>query len=126
MSEGGRAPLLRLAGFVDKLRKDDGMAEITEAIMLICFGVSWPISAYKSYKSRQTGGKSLLFLILIDLGYVVGLLGKIFFRPDYVIIVYCINLFFVTLDLCFYFRNRRLERQASAGEKAAAKQQQEV
>ena len=52
--------------------------------------------------------------------------GKIFFRPDYVIIVYCINLFFVTLDLCFYFRNRRLERQASAGEKAAAKQQQEV
>ena len=50
------------------------MAGITEAIMLICFGVSWPVSAYKSYKARQTGGKSLLFLILIDLGYVVGLI----------------------------------------------------
>ena len=87
--------------------------------MLICFGVSWPVSAYKSYKARQTGGKSLLFLILIDLGYVVGLIGKILFRPDYVIIVYCINLLFVTTDLLLYFRNRSIEKR-EAGEAAAA------
>lgn len=93
------------------------MAGVTEAIMLICFGVSWPISAYKSWKTRQTGGKSLLFLILIDLGYVVGLVGKILFHPDYVIIVYCVNLFFVTADLLLYFRNRRLEK-ADGREKA--------
>ena len=84
--------------------------------MLICFGISWPVSAYKSFKSRQTGGKSLLFLILIDVGYVVGLIGKILFRPDYVIIVYCVNLFFVTLDLILYFRNRRLEKRRATEE----------
>ncbi|MCI8361245.1 MAG: hypothetical protein HFE86_07930 [Clostridiales bacterium] len=89
------------------------MAGITEAVMLICFGISWPISAYKSWKARQTGGKSLLFLVLIDLGYIVGLIGKILFRPDYVIVVYCINLFFVTADLLLYFRNRRLEKAAA-------------
>lgn len=103
------------------------MAGITEAIMLICFGISWPISAYKSFKSRQTGGKSLLFLILIDVGYVVGLVGKILYRPDYVIVVYCINLFFVSLDLALYFRNRRLEKRQAAGTQGKANQKlQEV
>lgn len=89
------------------------MAEILEAVMLICFGISWPVSVYKSWTSRKTGGKSLLFLLLIDTGYLVGLAGKILYRPGWIIGVYCLNLLFVTTDVVLYFRNRSLERRAA-------------
>jgi len=85
------------------------MAEICEVIMLVCFGASWPVSVYKSWTSRSTKGKSLLFLLLIDTGYIVGLTGKLIFSPSYVIAVYCINILFVTTDIVLFFRNRRLE-----------------
>lgn len=85
------------------------MANLFEMTMLICFGVSWPVSVYKSWVSRKTGGKSLLFLCLIEFGYVVGLLGKLLYNPSYVIAVYVFNLVFVTADIALFFRNRRLE-----------------
>lgn len=83
--------------------------------MLICFGVSWPVSVYKSWVSRKTGGKSLAFLFLIDFGYLVGLVGKILFNPSYVIAVYVLNLVFITADILLYFRNRRLEAREKQG-----------
>lgn len=86
------------------------MAIILETLMLILFGLSWPASVYKSWRSRSTGGKSLLFLGFVALGYTLGLIGKIFFAPSYVIIVYCINLSFVLTDIVLYFRNRRVEK----------------
>ncbi|MDR1631079.1 MAG: hypothetical protein LBS36_12845 [Oscillospiraceae bacterium] len=90
------------------------MPEVLEAVMLICFGVSWPVSVYKSWKSGSTGGKSLLFLLLIDFGYVAGLAGKILFRPSPVIVVYCINLVFVITDIVLFLRNRRRETVRAA------------
>ncbi len=90
------------------------IATFFEAFMLVCFGISWPVSAYRSYKARTAKGKSLLFLILIELGYIGGLVGKIFFNPSWVIAVYVCNMFFVTLDLCLYFRNVKLDK---AGDK---------
>ena len=83
--------------------------------MLICFGASWPVSVYKSWTSRSTKGKSLLFLLLIDIGYVVGLIGKLLFFPSYVIVVYCINILFVTTDTFLFFRNRRYEKALEPG-----------
>ncbi len=91
------------------------MANLFEMTMLICFGVSWPVSVYKSFTSRKSGGKSLLFLFLIDFGYLIGLIGKLIFNPSYVIVIYVLNLSFVTADIVLYFRNRRLE----AGENKA-------
>ncbi len=35
------------------------MAEILEAVMLICFGLSWPMNAYKNYKARTAAGSKL-------------------------------------------------------------------
>ena len=86
------------------------MATLIETIMLVCFGVSWPISVYKSWTSKKTGGKSILFLFLIEFGYLVGLAGKLLYNPSYVIAVYLINATFVAVDIALYFRNRRLER----------------
>lgn len=90
------------------------MSQILEATMLICFGLSWPVSVYKSWTTRRTTGKSLLFLCLIDFGYVVGLVNKILYSRNYVMVFYCINLFFVTTDIVLYFRNRKLERMVDA------------
>ena len=75
--------------------------------MLVCFGVSWPVSVYKSWKSGKTGGKSLLFLCFVGFGYLVGIIGKIIYSPGYVIIIYCVNFFFVSLDICLYIKNKR-------------------
>ena len=53
------------------------LATVFESIMLICFGISWPISVYKSLTSKSTKGKSVVFLFAIIIGYVAGILGKI-------------------------------------------------
>ena len=45
---------------------------IFEAGMMVCFGASWPIAAYKTYKAKCVDGKSLRFSSLILLGYVFG------------------------------------------------------
>ena len=37
------------------------MAEILEIIMIVSFGVSWPLNVIKSYKTRTTKGKALCF-----------------------------------------------------------------
>lgn len=92
------------------------MAQITEALMLICFGISWPVSVYKSWTSKKTGGKSLLFLLLIDAGYIIGLIGKIIYNYNWVVIVYCANALFVTTDVILYFRNKSIERKLKTAE----------
>ena len=40
---------------------------IFEFLMLCCFGFSWPFSIVTSIKSRSTKGKSLAFMLLIEL-----------------------------------------------------------
>ena len=37
------------------------IATLCETLMIICFGLSWPLSVYKSWKSRTAKGKSLQF-----------------------------------------------------------------
>ena len=49
------------------------MANILETIMLICFGLSWPVSAYKNYQARTAKSTSLSFILLIMTGYVAGI-----------------------------------------------------
>mgnify|MGYP003416567936 CR=1 FL=1 len=53
------------------------MAEFLEAVMVISFGASWPISICKSYKCRTATGKSIFFLLLILFGYLCGIASKI-------------------------------------------------
>lgn len=98
---------------------------IFEAGMLICFGFAWPINIYKSLKSRSTGGKSMFFSIVVDIGYIFGIIHKLLYSPDIVLYLYILNLLMVTFDLCLYFRNRKWEKAqamkaAAANEPAAA------
>ena len=77
---------------------------IFEAGMMVCFGVSWPIAAYKTYKSKCVGGKSIYFSYLILLGYIFGILHKIIYSMDYVIILYLLNTLFLIIDMCLWYR----------------------
>jgi hypothetical protein len=84
--------------------------KIFEAIMLLCFGISWPISIYKSYTSRKVGSKSIVFLYAILIGYVAGIINKILYSPDIVLVLYILNLIMVTIDTLLYYRNVRIEK----------------
>jgi len=87
--------------------------QIFEIIMLICFGLSWPISVYKSIKSKSTRGKSALFIIAIIIGYISGIIGKVVnHQMTYVVVLYCINLIVVSIDLALYFINLKHEKDA--------------
>ncbi|EHQ91236.1 PQ-loop domain-containing transporter [Desulfosporosinus youngiae] len=81
---------------------------IFEVIMLVCFGAAWPFSIYKSYTSRSTEGKSISFLIVILVGYVAGILHKVFYQFDIVMYLYILNFMMVLTDLLIYYRNRRI------------------
>ena len=92
------------------------MAEFLEIIMLLCFGISWPFNAVKSYKARTAKGKSPTFLILIIIGYIAGIASKFvnphfdFAEKGYVIFFYVLNFVMVSVDLGIYFRNKKLDK----------------
>lgn len=81
-----------------------------EMTMLLCFGMAWPTSIYKSIKSKSTKGKSVNFLFIILAGYLAGILHKLLYNFDFVIILYVINFLMVLTDIILYYRNRRLEQ----------------
>jgi hypothetical protein len=77
---------------------------IFEAIMLVCFGVGWPLSIFKALRTRVVTGKSPLFMGIVLAGYFSGIIHKAFFAPDWVIVLYILNFVMVGTDLFLYFR----------------------
>ena len=84
---------------------------VFEVIMLVCFGAAWPFSIYKSYRSKSNRGKSVVFLFIVFIGYIAGILHKILFNYDLVIILYVINAVMVSIDILLYFRNRKHDKE---------------
>ena len=104
------------------------MLDLLEALMILCFGLSWPISIAKSCRSRTAKGKSLFFEVFIWIGYVFGIvrkallwagaedpkaLGGLFYLAG---AFYLLNLIEITVDMLLYFRNRALDRQRDAAQ----------
>lgn len=90
------------------------MSEILEIIMIVSFGLSWPLNVLKSWKARTTKGKSLAFLLLILFGYVCGITSKLI-SPQfkwYVLFFYVLNFVMVGADLVMYIRNYKLDKKA--------------
>ncbi len=77
---------------------------IFEATMLICFGMSWPISIAKSLRTKVVTGKSSLFMVLLCFGYLCGIVHKLLYSRDWVILLYTLNMVLVAIDLTLYFR----------------------
>lgn len=80
--------------------------------MLVCLGVSWPFNIAKSLRSRTAKGKSVIYEILVVVGYLFGLTAKFILGDmNYVVVFYIIDILMVTTDIILTFRNRRLDRE---------------
>ena len=89
------------------------LAQIFEALMIIFFGLSWPMNILKSWKARTAKGKSILFLFFVFFGYLFGITAKIvvFNKLNYVLIFYIINAIMVFFDIILYYRNCKLDKK---------------
>lgn len=100
------------------------MVNVFEALMVICFGMSWPLNIAKAWKSKSTKGISLLFYCFIWIGYVFGIASKIIkaysenisfqaVSPYYVWFFYILNTIMVSIGIGIYFKNKSLEKSAA-------------
>jgi len=74
-----------------------------EAAMLVCFGVSWPVSIAKTLRTKAVAGKSPLFMTIVCLGYLSGVIHKTLHSFDWIIALYGVNFVLVAIDLSLYF-----------------------
>ena len=103
----------------------EAIAELFEAVMIICFGLSWPLSVYKSWKYRTAKGKSLQFEIFIWIGYIFGIAKNFikFFNGSAGFLFflawgfYFLNFIEITIDMALYFRNVKLDKERDAAAK---------
>jgi len=92
---------------------------IFEAIMLVCFGMAWPVSILKSWRSRTNKGKSFFFLFIVLVGYVSGLFHKLWWQDqiDAVVWLYVLNALMVVADGALYCRNRLFDKRRARHER---------
>lgn len=97
------------------------MTDLLEALMIVCFGLSWPVSIMKSYKSKTAKGKSLVFEVFIWIGYIFGIARKVIQVNDgkdfgwlfyMAFVFYILNITEVTIDMMLYVRNKKLDALA--------------
>ena len=99
------------------------MTNLLEALMILCFGLSWPISIRKSWTSRTAKGKSLFFECFIWIGYVFGIARKVILwmeagaagtSLDWLFYLgwffYILNIVEISIDMALYFRNVKLDK----------------
>jgi hypothetical protein len=80
--------------------------DIFEALMLVCFGFAWPLSIYKTWKVKNSKGKSIFFLAVIFAGYIFGILFELFGELNDVIYLYILNACMVATDIILTYRYR--------------------
>ena len=85
-----------------------------EAGMIVCFGVSWPVAILKTLKTRSVQGKSRMFLFLILGGYGLGILHKVSYSLDLVVLLYVFNFSMVFVEICLWYRFRDRPGSAAA------------
>ncbi len=90
------------------------MAGVLESVMLVCFGLSWPLNVYRNYRAATARGMSLPFILLILFGYLAGIAAKLMTVGfSFVLVIYLCNLLIVSANVAVYFRNRALDRRGT-------------
>ena len=77
---------------------------VFEVLMLACFACSWPISIIKAIRTKIVIGKSPVFMILLIIGYIMGVVHKILYSYDIVTYLYLFNMLLVSVDLILYLK----------------------
>jgi hypothetical protein len=91
--------------------------QLCEIAMLVAFGISWPFNISKSWRSRTAKGKSVAFEFIIVFGYLIGVTGKFITLSrtgvlPYSTWFYLADIAMVVFDICLYYRNRKLDKEA--------------
>ena len=87
------------------------MSAVLETVMLVCFGLSWPVNVWKNIKARTAENMSLPFILLICVGYIAGICAKVLTgNVNCVLAVYVINLAVVSVNIVVYAVNRRYDK----------------
>ena len=101
-------------------------------MIVVCFGISWPLNIIKAWRSRSAKGISLPFYFFIWIGYVFAFVGKFVLiaanAPQpwyetvhwYVMFFYVLNIAMVTTGIGIYFRNKHLDKKTVGVNKLAA------
>ena len=86
-----------------------------EAAMLVCFAASWPFNLVKAYHARTNVGTSILFMLIILMGYLFGVANKIVSDDiNYVLCFYILDIFLVSAGVLIYIRNRFIDSNNEA------------
>lgn len=105
---------------------------LLEAVMLVCFGIAWPLANLRMLRTGRAEGKGMAFTAIILCGYVAGALAKLAWATSAhtlpaVFWLYVLNTLSVAANLVLQWRlARRSEtplrplRPAAEGAGAAA------
>jgi hypothetical protein len=88
--------------------------ETFEAVMLVCFGCSWPFAVAKTLRTRDVRGKSIVFITLIFIGYLSGIFHKLTTDLDAVVWLYVTNGTMVFTEMVLYYRYVGRQRRTDA------------
>ncbi len=94
--------------------------QFCEIAMLCLFGCSWPFNIAKALRTRTAKGKSVVFEVLVIVGYLIGLFGKLYaYRQTgtlaYSVWFYIADILMVSVDLVLYCINTRRDKLAAQG-----------
>lgn len=87
------------------------LPDVLEGVMMVCFGASWPFAILKTWRTKRCESKSLVFLVMVFLGYASGIAAKwatfgLAYLPG-VTALYAINSLMVVADLVLVLHYRR-------------------
>ena len=94
--------------------------QFCEIAMLCLFGCSWPFNIAKALRTKTAKGKSVVFEVLVIVGYLIGLFGKLYaYRQTgtlaYSVWFYIADILMVSVDLVLYCVNARRDKLAAQG-----------
>ena len=103
----------------------DTFISIMETMMVVLFGISWPINISNAWRSKTAKGTSVMFYLFIWLGYVFALVGKFAMISVnsapwyetvkwYVMFFYFLNIIMVSIGIIIYFRNSIIDSKKLA------------
>ena len=91
--------------------------QFCEIAMLCLFGCSWPFNIAKSLRAKTAKGKSVVFELLVLVGYLIGKLYA--YRQTgtlaYSVWFYIADILMVSVDLVLYCINARRDKLAAQG-----------
>ena len=97
---------------------------VMETLIVICFGISWPINIIKAWKSKTAKGSSVLFYFFIWIGYIFAMVGKMAMiignSPNpwyetvkwYVMFFYVLNIIMVSAGIIICLRNKWFDKRS--------------